>query len=766
MSNSTSTTEAPSMSALTTMNHPALLVELQTEELPPHALVRLAESFANGIQSRLAAQHLVPDAAEAATVYATPRRLAVHLKDVRAQADAREIRVKGPSIAVGLDANGEPTMALKKWAEKQGAAIADLKRENDGKQEVFVWTSTQPGARLADVIGEVIIETLGQLPIPKFMTYQLADGLSTVSFVRPAHRLVVLHGDTVLPCAVLGLNADRVTEGHRFLSNGPITLRDADSYARQLREEGRVEPDSQARRVMIANALAQASHEANGMLAVNSEEQQQVAALLDEVTALVEWPAVLTGQFDAEFLQVPQECLILSMRTNQRYFPLFDADNRLKNQFLIVSNMPIDDPAAIIDGNERVVRPRLADAQFFFEQDRQQTLASRIPQLGSVVYHARLGSQAERSERIRRLASSLAPLTGANPADAERAAQLAKTDLLTGMVGEFPELQGIMGRYYARHDGEPESVASAIAEHYQPRFAGDALPATPTGLALALADKLETLAGIWGIGQRPTGDKDPFALRRHALGVIRILIESKLPVSVRELLTQAFAVFADVAARDAAAAQAAATEPADTDATSGAASGKGKRNDKSAKAPKAFENDVDGLERFFADRLRSYLRDRNHAAADIDAVLAAGGDRLDLIESRLSALAAFRMLPAFASLAAANKRIANILRKSLEDKTDGDAARTTAVDASLLAEDAEKQLHKAVTELKPTVAAHMDKREFTAALQALAALQVPVDAFFDQVMVNAPDAALRQNRLALLTELHGMMNGVADLSLL
>lgn len=765
MSNSTST-EAPSMNANTTMNHPSLLVELQTEELPPHALVRLAESFAQGIHSRLAAQHLVPDAAEAATIYATPRRLAVHLKDVRAQADAREIRVKGPSAAVGLDANGDPTMALKKWAEKQGAAIADLKRENDGKQDVFVWTSTQPGARLADVIGEIIIETLGQLPIPKFMTYQLADGLSTVSFVRPAHRLVVLHGNAVLPCKVLGLDADRVTDGHRFLSNGPITLRDADSYAAQLREEGRVEPDCHARRVMIANALAQASHDTNGMLAVNSEEQQQAAALLDEVTALVEWPAVFTGKFDPEFLQVPQECLILSMRTNQRYFPLFDADNRLKNQFLIVSNMPIDNPTAIIVGNERVVRPRLADAQFFFEQDRQQTLASRVPQLASVVYHARLGSQAERSERIQQLAAALAPLTGAAAADAVRAAQLAKTDLLTGMVGEFPELQGIMGRYYALHDGEPEAVAAAIAEHYQPRFAGDALPASTTGLTLALADKLETLAGIWGIGQRPTGDKDPFALRRHALGVIRILIESKLPVSVRELLTQAFAVFKTVAERDALAVQTAAAETANASEAS-PESGKGKRNDKGAKAPKAFENDVNGLERFFNDRLRSYLRDRNHGAADIDAVLAAGGDRLDLIESRLSALASFRMLPAFEALTAANKRIANILRKSLEDKTGDDAARPAAqVDASLLGEDAEKALHQAVVTLQPVIDAHMDRQEFTAALQALAALQAPVDTFFDKVMVNVPDAALRQNRLALLALLHGMMNRVADLSLL
>ena len=749
MSQTTPLRESPSTSTSTRMNHPALLVELLTEELPPHALTRLADAFADGIRSRLAARQLLAEPDAPAEVLATPRRLAVRLPQVLSQAEPRRIRQKGPSVAVGLDAEGQPTMALRKWAEKQGARVEELQRDSDGKQEVFFWESTQPGASLAEVIGSIIGEALGQLPIPKLMTYQLADGLTTVSFVRPAHRLVVLHGDTVLPCTVLGLQADRITDGHRFLGKAGISLRDADSYVTQLREEGRVEPDFQARRVMIANALAHASHEAGGMLAVNSEEQQQVAALLDEVAALVEWPSVLTGQFDEAFLQVPQECLILSMRTNQRYFPLFDADNRLKNRFLIVSNMAIDDPAGIIDGNERVVRPRLADAQFFFDQDRQQTLASRLPQLAQVVYHARLGSQAERSERIQRLAAALAPLTGAEPALAGRAAQLAKADLLTGMVGEFPELQGIMGRYYARHDGEPEAVAEAIAEHYQPRFAGDALPASPTGLALALADKLETLAGIWGIGQRPTGDKDPFALRRHALGVVRILIESRLPLRLDELLAQAFAVFDGVAERTAAEARAAAAD-------------KGK-DGKPARAPAVFTADVEGLGRFVADRMRGYLRERGFAAADIEAVLAAGADRLDLIESRLSALAAFRRLPAFEALTAANKRIGNILRKSADDGTPVGSA-VGDIDPALLTEDAERQLHQALVALQPTIDAHLQQQDFTAALQALAALQAPVDAFFEQVMVNADDPALRRNRLTLLSVLHGLMNRVADLA--
>ena len=730
-------------------NHPALLVELLTEELPPHALTRLADSFAQGIRTRLATRQLLTNEDAHPDIYATPRRLAVRLPGVRAQADAREIQIKGPSVAVGLDAQGQPTMALIKWAEKQGAEVSALTRGHDGKQDVFYWSSTQPGAVLADVIGEIIVETLAQLPIPKFMTYQLADGLTTVSFVRPAHRLVVLHGDTVLPCTILGLAADRITDGHRFLSSGPITLENADSYARQLREQGHVEPEYQARRVMIANELAHASQQNGGILAVNDEEQQQVTALLDEVAALVEWPAVYTGQFDPAFLAVPQECLILSMRTNQRYFPLFETNGKLKNQFLIVSNMRIDDPSGIIDGNERVVRPRLADAQFFFDQDRRETLASRLPQLAQVVYHARLGTQAERSERIRRLAAALAPATGAPVADAERAAQLAKTDLLTGMVGEFPELQGTMGRYYARHDGESEAVADAIAEHYQPRFAGDALPASPTGLALALADKLETLAGIWGIGQRPTGDKDPFALRRHALGVVRILIEGKLTLSLPALLEQAFSVFDKLPAP-----AAADTEPSDKAAATG------KKGRKEA-VPQPFTADVPGLSAFVADRLRSYLRDRGFAGTDIEAVLATGLDRLDLLEARLAALAAFRRLPAFESLTAANKRIGNILRKSAGEGAADDKA---SVDPALLKEAAERDLNDALVKLQPQVQAHLQQQDFTAALQALAALQAPVDAFFEQVMVNAEDPALRRNRLALLGGLHALMNRVADLS--
>ena len=714
-------------------NHPALLVELLTEELPPHALTRLADSFAQGIRTRLATRQLLASEDATADIYATPRRLAVHLPGVRAQADSREIQIKGPSVAVGLDAEGQPTKALIKWAEKQGAEVSALTRGHDGKQDVFYWSSTQPGAVLADVIGEIIVETLAQLPIPKFMTYQLADGLTTVSFVRPAHRLVVLHGNAVLPCTVLGLAADRITDGHRFLSSGPITLENADSYARQLREQGHVEPEYQARRVMIANELAHASQQNGGILAVNDEEQQQVTALLDEVAALVEWPAVYTGQFDPAFLAVPQECLILSMRTNQRYFPLFETNGKLKNQFLIVSNMRIDDPSGIIDGNERVVRPRLADARFFFEQDLKKTLESRVPGLAKVVYHNKLGTQGERSERVRQIAHAIVnqlrqaqyPYTpedksafDALDSKVQQAARLAKCDLLTDMVGEFPELQGVMGGYYARHEGLRDGVAIAIEDHYKPRFAGDALPRNHTGCVLALADKLETLVGLFGIGSLPTGDRDPFALRRHALGVLRILGEKRLPLELPALIAAAVPAFGSL-----------------------------------------IQDPAQPLLAFFGDRLAVSLREQGYSAQEVDAVLALPLGRLGDVAARLAAVRAFAALPEAAALAAANKRIGNILKKA-----EAEGPVDAHVNDALLQEDAEKALYAAMQATAPAASAQFEAGDYTASLQTLAALRAPVDAFFDDVMVNAEQPDLRLNRLGLLKMLHQAMNRVADLA--
>jgi glycyl-tRNA synthetase beta chain len=700
------------------MNEP-LLIELFTEELPPKALARLGESFAATIADGLRAQGLAPEGG-GIEVFATPRRLAVRVADVRERAEDRAVEAKGPSVAVGLDAAGEPTLALRKWADKQGAPLDRLVRASDGRQECFWVRSTAPGTTLAQAVPALIEQAISKLPIPKVMQYQLADGATSVSFVRPAHGLVVLHGARVVPASALGLQSGGLTHGHRFQGEADIELPHAADYESLLAERGRVIASFAQRRARIESRL----RERAAALGASLGEESAVGPLLDEVTALVEWPAVYTGAFEPAFLAVPQECLILTMRTNQKYFPLFDASGRLEPRFLIVSNMEVDDPSLIVDGNQRVVRPRLADARFFFEQDKKLRLIDRTPGLASVVYHAKLGTQAQRTDRVRALARAIAARIGVDPDAADRAALLAKADLLTGMVGEFPELQGTMGRHYATHDGESPEIAQAIAEHYQPRFAGDALPATGVGTAVALADKLETLAGIWGIGAHPTGDRDPFALRRHALGVVRMLVERPAPVggdapSLHDLIGRAFASFAQV--------------PAVTAST-------------------------DALHAFVVDRLRGWLRDRGHPAADIDAVLATDADRLDRVLPRLDAIAAFRALPEAASLAAANKRIGNILRKA--EAIDP----RHAVDASLLAEPAERALDAAIAAVAPRAERSLAALDYAGALRTLAGLREPVDAFFDAVMVNADDPALRRNRLALLGGLHRLMNRVADLS--
>ena len=694
-----------------------LLVELFTEELPPKALARLGESFAASIAEGLRAQGLAP-AGAAVDAFATPRRLAVRVADVVERAADRPVEVRGPSVAVALDAAGQPTMALRKWAEKQGARIEDLERASDGKQACFVFRSTAPGATLAQAVQPLVEHALARLPIPKVMQYQLADGRSSVSFVRPAHGLVVLHGAHVVPASVLGLQSGRMTRGHRFQGESDIGIPDARDYERLLAERGRVVASFAERRARIESRLRATA----AGLGASLGDEAQVAPLLDEVTALVEWPAVYVGAFEPEFLAVPQECLILTMRTNQRYFPLFDASGRLEPRFLLVSNLEVDDPSLIVDGNQRVVRPRLADARFFFEQDRRSTLESRLPRLASVVYHARLGTQAQRTERLRALAVRIADLLGADRALAGRAATLAKADLSTGMVGEFPELQGTMGRYYALHDGEPAEVAQAIAEHYQPRFAGDALPASDTGTVVALADKLETLAGIWGAGGAPTGDRDPFALRRHALGVVRMLVDRAAHGAVPSLRALIDAACEGFAGLD------------------------------------AVRCDAQALHAFVVERLRGWLRERGYPAADVDAVLAVDDDALDRVLPRLDALAAFRALPESESLAAANKRIGNILRKA-------DPADTGATpDPAPSAEPAERALREAIERTAPQAERALASGDYTAALAALASLRAPVDAFFDGVMVNVDDARVRRNRLALLGALHRLMNRVADLS--
>jgi glycyl-tRNA synthetase beta chain len=695
---------------MTQAHHATLLVELLTEELPPKALARLGDAFAEGIAQRLAARDLI-EGDLSFERYATPRRLAVTIKNVRSVAPEKQVREKVLPVSVALDANGQPTAPLAKKLAALGFPdfpVSDLERASDGKNEAFFLHYAAPGATLADGLQAVLDEVLTKLPIPKVMTYQRPDG-TNVQFVRPVHRLTVLHGDAVVPVTAFGIDAGDTTRGHRFLSEGPIAFTHADDYAHTLQHKGFVIAGYADRRESIRSQLiAQA----------DADQVVMPDALLDEVTSLVEWPVVYACKFEDEFLQVPQECLILTMQTNQKYFALTDAHGRLRSRFLIVSNIATDTPVEIVEGNERVVRPRLADAKFFFEQDKKKPLADRVPLLANVVYHNKLGSQLQRVERLEALAGEIAQMCGADVALAKRGARLAKADLLTDMVGEFPELQGTMGTYYARHDGEPEEVALACSEHYQPRFSGDELPGTPTGTIVALADKLETLVGIWGIGLAPTGEKDPFALRRHALGVLRILVEKQLPLDLVELLRATYAQFANV--------------PAVTDSTA-------------------------ALYEFCMDRLRGLLRERGHAATEIDAVLALNPTRLDDVVARLDAVREFAALAEAASLAAANKRISNILKKS-------DGVDEVAVQIALFVEAAEKALHAQLEQVAPRVQTQLAAREYTGALTALAALRETVDTFFNDVMVNAEDPALRANRLALLKALHRQMNSVADIS--
>ncbi|MDM0048885.1 glycine--tRNA ligase subunit beta [Variovorax sp. J22R115] len=702
-----------------------LLVELFVEELPPKALKKLGDAFASVLRDQLVAQGLA-DAGSVMTAYASPRRLAAHLTDVLAQAADKAVSQKLMPVTVGLDASGNATPALLKRLGALGAdasAVPGLRRAMDGKAEALFFESTAKGATLAEGLQKALAESIAKLPIPKVMSYQLETGCelpgwSSVSFVRPAHGLVALHGDTVVPVEALGLKAGRETHGHRFEATvDPIVLRDANHYAEQLTDDGAVIPGFEARRSEIARQLADAAVKVGGGTQPVLDD-----ALLDEVTALVERPNVLVCEFEREFLDVPQECLILTMKANQKYFPLLDAAGRLTNKFLVVSNIRPDDASAVIGGNERVVRPRLADAKFFFDQDRKKSLASRVDSLAKVVYHNKLGTQGERVRRVMQIARLVGEQLGAASDDsrlaahAVQAAQLAKADLVTDMVGEFPELQGTMGRYYALHDGLDPLVADAIEDHYKPRFAGDTLPRSMVGVAVALADKLETLVGMFGIGNLPTGDRDPFALRRHALGVVRMLIERSLPLQFYELTRQAFGVF----------------------------------------PPGLLEDRSVELDEFLIERLKSYFKDEGYSAVEIDAAVYVR--KLGVwatIPKRLDAVRAFASLPEAPALAAANKRIGNILKKSPE----ADAH----VSELLLHEPAEKALHAAMQQIVPQANAQFDEGDYTASLQTLAALRAPVDAFFDGVMVNAEQSDLRLNRLGLLMLLHNAMNRVAQL---
>ena len=702
-----------------------LLVELLVEELPPKALKKLGESFAQTLYDGLEINDFLESDSHL-TNFASPRRLAALITNVRQQSQPRP---RPPTIlmpkAIGLDASGKPTAPLLKKLKSKYHDSVDIdwlmkerifvEMEN-GKEVLKHREDMTAGAQLWIRLEGALEDAIRNLPIPKVMTYPnpSGDGWETVDFVRPAHGLVVLHGkEPIDEVRVLGLKAGNVTYGHRFEAQiSPIVLKDSDSYASQLRDEGAVIASFEERRNDIARQLGEAA----SILGLKAIEDD---SLLDEVTALVERPNVLTGRFDEAFLEVPQECLILTMKANQKYFPLLDAAGKLTNQFLIVSNIRPADPSAVIGGNERVVRPRLADAKFFFDQDRKRPLESRVPGLSKVVYHNKLGTQGERAERVMSIACAIGEKLGGGRLAmlADRAALLAKADLITDMVGEFPELQGIMGRYYAQHDGLGDDIAYAIEDHYKPRFAGDALPRNEVGVCVALADKLETLAGMFGIGQAPTGDKDPFALRRHALGVLRILIEKSLPLSLFDLVNTAFAAF-----------------------------------------PKGMLSDAHtDVETFMFERLDGLMREAGYTTSEVDAVLCMRPVQIALVPKQLDAVRAFRVLPESESLAAANKRVVNLLRKA-------EGGIPVEVDPALFKEPSERDLYSALQVIKPKSDAAFKAGDFTISLQVLAVLRTPVDAFFDNVMVNTDDAALKANRLALLYQLRQTMNHMADIS--
>ncbi|MBC7489419.1 MAG: glycine--tRNA ligase subunit beta [Glaciimonas sp.] len=698
-----------------------LLIEIFTEELPPKALEKLGNVFASEIFNGLKARDFLSSEA-VATTYATPRRLAVVISHVRAISLDKTMREKVLPVSVALDLESQPSVPLIKKlvalaATTKAVVITpdQLERAVDGKVESFFYSYIAKGAALETGLQIVLEKAITKLPIPKQMSYQLQRGPAageTVHFVRPAHSLIALHGDAIIPLCLLGLNADRITCGHRFLSKGTISIAHAECYVETLENEGKVIASfAQRKKKIHSDLLATAGDD----LVLMPE------SLLDEVTALVDWPVVYTCHFEDEFLSVPQECLILTMQTNQKYFALTDANGKLRSRFLIVSNIKTEDSRHIIQGNERVIRPRLADAKFFFEQDQKKSLADRVLLLANVVYHNKLGNQFQRTQRIQALAVAIAKLLSTDPLltiCASRGAELAKADLLTDMVGEFPELQGIMGAYYARHDGEADQVVLAISEHYQPRFAGDMLPTTDTSTAVALADKLETLIGIWGIGLQPTGDKDPFALRRHALGILRMLLEKRLPLSLQQLLQIAAQAF--------------------TDNTN-------------------FTDPSADVLSFMYERLYGILRERGYAPSQIEAVVTQQQDTLTNIIERLNAVQAFAALPEAEALAAANKRITNILKKN-------NIVETGTVQQLLLQDAAEINLFVAMTTLKPQVDSAFAQSDFAGALQLLAGIRAEVDVFFNDVMVMVEDEQLRNNRLALLSNLHLMLNQVADIS--
>ncbi len=676
-----------------------LLVEIGTEELPPKALRSLIDAFATGVAERLAEARLEHGEIQA---FASPRRLALIVEALADKQPDRKVSQKGPPTKIAFDDDGAPKPPALAFAKKCGVDVGELDRTTTDKGEWLSYEVFEAGQPTAELIADILEQALLAMSIPRRMRW----GDSDIEFVRPVHWVVLLHGDEVVDANVLGVKTGRDSDGHRFHAPGSLPIASADNYVETLKDKGHVIADMAARRKLVVDGVNEEAARADGRI-VDGE------SLYDEVNALVEWPVAITGKFEERFLELPREVVISTLTGHQRYFPVEDSQGELMPLFVTVANLDSKDPAQVIDGNERVIRPRLADAAFFWDSDKSTTLEARRDGLNAVVYQQGLGTLREKAERIQLLVEKLAEDAGIDAGHAGRAAELCKCDLLTGMVGEFPDLQGIMGAYYADVDGEDEAVAVAIREHYQPRFAGDALPTSRAGQLLAVADRLDTLAGVFALGKKPSGNRDPFGLRRAALGVVRILIECELDVDFDALLS---------AAIDA--------QPVRNDATA-------------------------GLREFVYERLKSYCADHGATPEAFDAVAAVAPTSLPDFKRRIDAVGTFLSLPEAESLASANKRIANILKKA------GSAAE---LDAGLLSEPAEVALHEGVVAATADVEPKLESGDYTEALKGLAVLRAPVDTFFDDVMVMAEDKDTRNNRLALLAGLRRLFSGVADIS--
>lgn len=690
-----------------------LLIELLTEELPPKSQKQLGVAFAKSVKEFLVKHHLANETSED-SVFSTPRRIGIYLKDVKDEAANQNTSIKLMPASIGFDVSGKPTEALLKKLHGIGLdqkAVSLIVKKNESNNEVLYIDKDVEGAKLKDIIAECISSSLTRLPIKKMMSYQLSDGWTTVNFVRPAHGLIILHGANIIKTNVLGIESNRSTLGHRFESKKEvIEIQHADEYKEQMKAEGNVIVSFEERKTLIKNSLNdKATNLSNQLTPINDED------LLEEVTALVEYPNVLVGEFESKFLEVPQECLILTMKANQKYFPLIDKNNKLANQFLIVSNISPKNSTLIIQGNEKVIRPRLSDAEFFYTQDKKKPLKDYLSQLQHIVYHNKLGTQSERSERVKMIASLIVKnLNQSKLLDAVLlASDLSKADLSTNMVGEFPELQGIMGRYYALNEKISEEVAFAIEDHYKPRFSGDTLPRNSVGDIVAIADKIETLIGLFSIGEKPTGDKDPFALRRQVIGIIRILTEKNIGLNLNTTISD------------------------------------------SIKATKLAESK--DLNSFIYDRISNFFKDQGYAALDIEAVLAIDSGLISEIPKRLNAIKEFSQLPESKDLASANKRVGNILKKA-------DFKSALKIDPALLKDIAEVNLYKTLDLVDAEARKEYLANNYSSSLKLLCKLKNPIDQFFNDVMVNVEDESLKMNRLALLEKLYSAMNLVADLS--